>query len=231
MKIERTRRGARIVADDVVLSEILDHAGATHSLFDLLAAAVATLSPGPRFAMLGFAGGGMVAPLRALGCDFPVHAVDLDLGAETLFRELSDGWAGDVHLDKADAGAWLAKRRGKFDAIVEDLSVPSPVGTVKPYVSLDLLPQRIRSRLGTGGVVITNLLPLPGTSWDALYACIANPYLRAVVVHLDDYENRVMIAGDAIPDAREISKRLRTALKSIESDLLRQLRLKTLRFT
>ena len=61
MKIVRTRRGARIVDDDVVLSEILAKPGPTHSLFDLLAAAVATLAPGPRFAMLGFAGGGIVA--------------------------------------------------------------------------------------------------------------------------------------------------------------------------
>ena len=231
MKIVRTRRGARIVADDVVLSEILAKPGPTHSLFDLLAAGVTTLSPGPRFAMLGFAGGGMVAPLRALGCDFAVHAVDLDVGAEALFRELSDGWAGDVRLDEADADQWLARRRKKYDVIVEDLSVPSPAGTVKPYVSFDLLPQRIRMRLQPEGVVIINLLPLPGTEWDAIYARVSSPYQRAVVVHLDEYENRVLIAGDAIPDAREVGQRLRAELRSIGSDVLRQMRLKTLRFT
>ena len=46
MRVERTRRGARIIEDDVVLSEVLAQPGATHSLFDVLAAAVGTLAPG-----------------------------------------------------------------------------------------------------------------------------------------------------------------------------------------
>ena len=53
--------------------------------------------------------------------------------------------------------------------IVEDLSVPSPIGTLKPYVSFDSIPQRIRARLRPNGLVITNLLPLPGTEWDSMY--------------------------------------------------------------
>jgi hypothetical protein len=57
VRIERTRRGARMIEGDVVLSEILARPGPTHSLFDLLAAAVTALSPGPRLAVLGFAGG------------------------------------------------------------------------------------------------------------------------------------------------------------------------------
>ena len=120
MKIERTKRGARIRDDDVVLSEMLAEPGATHSLFDVLAAAVAVLARGPRIAMLGFAGGGMVAPLRAMGCDHPLHCVDLSAEAEPIFRELSSVWAGDVVLDIEDAEAWLLKRRGKFDVIIED---------------------------------------------------------------------------------------------------------------
>jgi len=230
VRVERTRRGARIVDHDVVLSEILAQPGPTHSLFDLLASAVDALAPGPRFAMLGFAGGGMVAPLRAMGCEFPIHAVDLSNTGEKLFRELSADWAGEVTLDVEDADAWLRRKRRVFDVIVEDLSVPSPVGTVKPYVSFDTLPDRIHSRLRPGGVTIINLLPLPGTDWDAMYARVSNRYARALAVHLDEYENRILIAGDAIPNARETGRRLRAPLQRIGSDMLRQMRLRTIRF-
>jgi len=230
VKIERTRRGARILDDDVVLSEILARPGPTHSLFDVLAAAVAALAPGPRFAMLGFAGGGMIAPLRAMGCDIPVRAVDLSDEGEALFRELSDDWAGEVTLDTDDADRWLRKQRGRFDVIVEDLSVPSPVGTVKPYVSFDTLPQRIHSRLRPAGVTIINLLPLPGTEWEAMYARVSMSYRRAVAVHLEEYENRILIAGDALPKARELGRVLRDPLRRIESDMFRQMRLQTIRY-
>jgi hypothetical protein len=230
VKIERTRRGARIRDDDVVLSEILATPGPTHSLFDLLAASIATLAPGPRVAMLGFAGGGIVAPLRALGCGHPLHCVDLSGEAEPVFRELSSEWAGEVHLDLEDAERWLRRRRS-FDFVLEDLSVPSPIGTVKPYVSFDSLPRLIRKRLAPGGVAITNVLPLPGTGWEAIYARLAMPYARAVAVHLEDYENRVVIAGDDIPDARAAGRLLRGALKTLGSDLLRQMRMETLRYS
>ncbi|MHC4955747.1 MAG: polyamine aminopropyltransferase [Planctomycetota bacterium] len=160
-----------------------------------------------------------------------MRAVDLDASGDAVFRELSEGWAGEVTLDIRDADAWLRTRRASFDMIVEDLSVPSPVGTVKPYVSLDTLPERIRSRLAPGGVAVTNLLPLPGTDWDALYARVAATHLRVIVVHLDDYENRIVLAGDALPNARETGQRLREALRVLESDLLRQVKLKTLRYS
>lgn len=230
MKIERTKRGARIRDDDVVLSEILAEPGATHSLFDLLAAAVAALGRGPRIAMLGFAGGGMVAPMRAMGCDHPLQCVDLSDEAEPIFRELSSDWAGEVTLDIEYAEHWLLRRRGKYDVIIEDLSVPSPIGTVKPYVSFDALPAMIHKRLKRTGVAVTNLLPLPGTSWEAIEAQVAAPYRCAFAIELDEYENRVLIAGDDLPDARAVGGQIRSALRELESDMLRQMRVRTLRY-
>ena len=57
------------------------------------------------------------------------------------------------------------------------------------------------------------------------------PYARALAVHLEDYENRVVIAGDEIGDARETGRQLRAALQEIGSDLLRQMRMETLRYS
>ncbi|MHC4666969.1 MAG: hypothetical protein ACYTFD_01065 [Planctomycetota bacterium] len=229
MKVVRTRRGARIVEGDVVLSEILAQPGPTHTLFDVLAACVAALAPGPRFALLGFAGGGMIAPLRAMGFRHPVHAIDLNRAGERVFRELSRDWAGPVDLVRAEAGAWLRRGRRPFDIIVEDLSVPSPAGTVKPYASFDRLPGLIHDRLRPeSGVALTNLLPLPGTAWNALLTRVARPHPRAVVVILDEYENRFVLAGAALPTAAEVSSRVRAALERIDSYQRRRIRFRTL---
>ncbi|MHC4956846.1 MAG: hypothetical protein ACYTGN_00625 [Planctomycetota bacterium] len=229
VRVEKTPRGARLVQDDVTLSEILDHPGATHTLFDVLAACVAALAPGPRFAMLGFAGGGMVAPLRGMGFDGPVEAVDLSRSGEDLFRELSSGWCGDVRLAQDDAVGWLRRQRRPFDVIVEDISTPSPAGVVKPYDSFDALPELMHERLPPSGVAIINLLPLPGTSWDSLIARVAHPWNSALVVHLDEYENRIVIAGDDLPGAAGVSRTLRAALATVKSNQARLISVRTLR--
>ena len=227
MKIVKTRRGARLLQGDVILSEILAQPGPTHTLFDVLAACVAALAPGPRFALLGFAGGGMIAPLRAMGCAHAVDAVDLDRAGERIFRELSGAWTGAVRLAQSDAVPWLRDRR-PFDVIVEDLSVDSPAGTVKPYASFDELPQLVCDRLTPRGVAIINLLPLPGTAWNALLMRVALPHARACVLTLDEYENRFVLAGRALPTAAEISRRVRRALHAIGSDQEKRIAFRTL---
>jgi spermidine synthase len=229
LRIVRTRRGARLVDRDVVLSEVLAQPGATHTLFDVLAACVAALAPGPRVALLGFAAGGMVAPLRAMGFAHALEAVDLDPQGERVFRELSGEWAGQVNVARMDAVQWLEAQRAPFDLIVEDLSVPSPGGTIKPYASIDELPRLMRDRLAPDGIAVTNLLPLPGTSWAALLARAAHPHDRAAVLLLDEYENRFVLAGAGLPDTPEASRRIRAALSAIGSDQARRLQLRTLR--
>ncbi len=227
MRIERTGRGARLLQDDVILSEVLAAAGPTHSLFDVLAACVA-VGGGERFLMLGFAGGGVIAPLRAMGYRHPVDAVDVSLQGEQLFRELSDDWAGDVHLAHDDAVRWLQRTDALWNVIVEDLSTSSPVGVIKPYASFDELPELIRDRLRPGGIAVVNLLPLPGTPWPSMLARVAHPHARSVEITLHEYENRIVVAGDGLPTARVLSAQLRSVLKSIGSNQARKLTLRTL---
>ncbi len=221
MRVVRTRRGLRLVEGDVILSELLARPGPTHCLFDVLAACVRALAPGPRVALLGFAGGGIVAPLRAMGFHHAIEAVDLDPTGEALFRKLSRHWALDVRVDRMDAVEWLAREREPFDVIVEDLSVPSPAGTVKPPVSFADLPPLVRRRLKPLGVAITNLLPQPDASWDELIRPVAKPYSRSVVIELLEHENRLVVAG-AIP--KDPLKPVRAALDAIGSVQARKIR-------
>jgi len=216
------------VQDDVVLSEILARPGATHTLFDVLAACVSALCKGPRFAMLGFAGGGMIAPLRAMGFPHAIDAVDLSRDGEAIFRELSNEWAGTVRVTQADAVTWLRRRKTMHDVILEDLSTPSPAGVIKPYATFDALPDLIRQRLNPGGVAITNMLPLPGTSWQSLQARIAVPHKRSLVIHLDEYENRIICCGEELPDAPTTSRSIRAALRGIDSDQAHRIAVRTL---
>jgi spermidine synthase len=228
VKVVRTRRGARLVQDDVVLSEMLAQPGPTHAFFDVLAAAVAALAPGPRFAMLGFAGGGVMAPLRAMGFEHRVEAVDLSRAGLDLFRELAGTWAGAVRFTQADAAVWLRRRRARYHVIMDDLSTPSSAGVVKPRVSFDTLPALVRDRLRPSGIAIANLLSLPGTPWTSLLARVAWPYRRSVVITLDEYENRIVVSGSALGTAADVSRRVRAALRGIGSQQAPKIAVRTL---
>jgi spermidine synthase len=228
LRIVRTKRGLRLLEDDAILSELLARPGPTHCLFDVLAACVTALAGGPRVALLGFAGGGVVAPLRAMGFPHPIEAVDLDPTGEVLFREMSRHWAGDVRVARMDALDWIARDGAAFDVIVEDLSVTGPEGTVKPAVSFDALPALVQGRLKPEGVAVTNVLPQPGSPWDELIAPVARPHARAAVIDLDEYENRIVIGGSALAEAAEVSRRVRAALDAIGSVQARKIAVRTL---
>jgi hypothetical protein len=229
MRVIRTRRGARVEQGGLVLSEVLDRPGPTHSLFDLLAASVSAFAPGPRCLLLGFAAGGVVAPLRALGWGHPLEAVDLSREGEALFRELSDPWCGRLVLHEAEAARWLASRRRRYDAILEDLSLPIDGEVTKPPVSLDRLPRLMASRLTQRGVAVVNVLPVPGRPWTRLLPHLARPFPQALVLTPSGWENRVLILGRALGTARDASARLRRALEAIGSREARAFRVGALR--
>ncbi|MGQ0613195.1 MAG: hypothetical protein ACT4PV_05600 [Planctomycetaceae bacterium] len=229
MRVVRTATGARLLEGDAILSEVLDRPGPTHCLGDLLAACVAALAPGPRCALLGFAGGGIVAPLRAMGYGHALEAVDLSREGEALFRELAAGWAGEVRLARNEAGAWLRGRPGSYHAIVEDLTVTGVAGTTKPEASFGELPAMVRDALLPGGVAATNLLPHPGRTWPELLRAVAAPFPRAVCIEVRGYFNRVVVAGDALPPAREVAGAVRARLAALGSTMQRRLAFRTQR--
>lgn len=223
MKVVRTARGARLIQGGAILSEILARPGPTHSLFDLLAALIAELAPGPRIALLGFAGGGLLAPLRAMGFEGPIEAVDLDHQAVPLFWELSSAWAGQVSIVESDAASWLCQQ-APFDLIVEDLSVEGEEGETKPELSWQALPGILAAKVAPGGVVVTNLLPVRGVSWNSLQSELAAPFAEARLLELTEYENRVLVCGECLPEARKMTRDLRRAMEGIRSKQARLFR-------
>ncbi len=228
-EVQRTLRGYRMKENGSVLSEILSGPGATNSVFDVLAAAVAEFSPGPEVGLLGFAGGGLIAPLRQAGSTQTVHSVDLDRRGYELFQKVSASWCGPVSFVQADAMDWLRSRRGRFDAVIEDLSIPVPGDVEKPDICWTSLPPLIRQSLKPGGTVILNMLKSSGMNWPTFMPLFANGYEQRYAVHLTEFENRILIAGSLGLSASMVSRRLRRCLRMIGSDQADQFRISTLK--
>jgi len=208
-----------MVQHGTVLSDVLSQPGPTHSVVDAIAAVVQATGCGPSLAMLGFAGGGIVAPLRALGGAQRVAAVDLDESGWRLFRRLSSSWAQSVTFHKADACDWLRALRHDFDVIIEDLSVPVSGNVCKPLVSWRELPPRIFERLKPGGVVVFNLLHPPGMTWEQGIRSILKAGLCTRMVLFEEFENRLIIVGRRLPAARTLSLQIRANLNRLHSRL------------
>lgn len=217
MDIRPTRHGLRLSQHGVVISELRTSPGPTHSVFDVLAALITTLDHGPRVGVLGFAGGGMMAPLAALGFEGHLETVDLDAESFQLFEKHCPEWSRHVRFHLDDAAAWLGRQRRPFDLLMDDLSIPRDGDVHKPAICWERIPELIQGRLSAGGLAIFNLLePRPGR-WNPEFSRIAARFGAARVVHFDEYENRILIAGNDLPKAAALSVRLRSALARIRS--------------
>ena len=219
MRWIRTRKGARLVHGRSIVSELPATPGPTHSVFDLLAVSTVLLSPARRVALLGFAAGGSLAPLRALGCTAKVRAADLDVGGVEIFREIASSWGGDVKVAKAEASAWLRRQRTPFDAVIDDLSISVPGDVRKPDVSFTVLPALAAKKLAPGGVALLNLLPEPGKDWDGVLQHCAAPFKEARTVWFRDWENQFVIGGERLPEPRSLQRAMDAALQRLGSKL------------
>lgn len=229
MLVIPTEHGLRLTQHGVVLSELRTSPGPTHSVFDVLAASIAVLAPAGRVGVLGFAGGGMMAPLRALGVTSVIHSVDLDRSGYDLFCQHCPQWRDGVNWQQADAVAWLQQQSSDFDLLLDDLSVPQNDDVFKPAVSWEVLPELINTRLRPGGFGVFNLLPAPDRTWKTDVKRIVGRFHSARLVKLEDFENRILIAGGKLPDARSLGAQLRQILRQLGSKQADRMQMQTLR--
>ena len=173
MTVTPTKHGLRLSQHGVVISELRTTPGPTHSVADVLAALIAVFAPAGRIGILGFAGGGIMAPLHALGVETTIDSVDLDPVGYHLFLKHCPEWIARVNWQQGDAVAWLRQQPAAFGLLVDDLSVPCEGDVIKPSISWDELPPLIGQRLRPGGVGVFNLLPPSNSKW--------NPDLERIV--------------------------------------------------
>ena len=226
--ITPTKYGLCLSQHGVVISELRTSPGPTHSVFDVLAATIAVLAPKDRIGVLGFAGGGMMSPLRGLGVEAVIDSVDLDRAGYDLFRQHCPEWADGVNWQQADAVAWLREQPRAFGLLMDDLSVPQDGDVFKPAVSWDVLPKLMRSRLCPGGFGVFNLLPAPGGTWNSDLTRIVSVFKTARIIDLDDFENHILITGDVLPTARELGSQLRQSLRHLRSRQAGRIQVRTI---
>lgn len=213
-----TRGGFRLVQNGTVLSELRLKPGPTHSIFDVLAASIALLLRGDRFALLGFAAGSLMGPLRALGIQAPVQAVDLDGLGHEYFEQYCASWAGDLRWTQAEAATWLQAQRGKFDLILDDLSIPLAGDVAKPAISWEVLPKLMRTRLQKSGVALSNLLRPTNSTWREGWQVFQREFGgNCLVIEFQEFENKLLIAGTHGQTARSLTDKLNKLLWKIGS--------------
>jgi spermidine synthase len=227
MDITRTKQGLRMSQHGVVITELRTSPGPTHSVADVLAAFISLLKPEGRIGVLGFAGGGMQAPLCALGVETRIDTVDLDRSAYDIFRRHCPAWIPRVNWQQADAVEWLCAQPEKFDLLVEDLSVPGDGDVFKPSITWEVLPELIRDRLVRDGVAVFNLMAPPSGIWIRELEWMSDLWEMARVVSFDDFTNQILVAGNALPPTRELGAMLRSALRRIRSRQAGRIHLRT----
>jgi len=212
-----TPRGIQLVQHGTLISDVSRRPGATHGFFDLLAALIRLFGEQRRIALLGFAGGGLIAPVRAMGLTDMIHAVDVSLDGFRLFRRLCLPWGEPVSWHQADAFAWLRDRPGAFDLVVDDLSVPGPRDILKPEATWAELPGLMHRALVPGGIAVFNLLKPQVGNWTEGLRRVATPFPHVLEIQTDDYENRVLVGAATPLDARAVSRDMRRHLRSVRS--------------
>lgn len=218
--------GIRLAQGEVVLSELRLLPGPTHSVFDVLASLMHRLAPPGEVAVLGFGAGGIMAPLRALGWDRSLRAVDVDATGHRLFQQWCPAWAEGVDWRESDATAWLRGQRRPFACVLEDLSEPRDGDVHKPVDCWRTLPRLIRRRLGPGGVALFNLVPDADGSWPGLDEVLCL-YPCFVEVCYGEYVNRTLVAGRRLPGTGVVGRWLQADLRGMGSVLAGRTRVST----
>jgi spermidine synthase len=150
--------------------------------------------------VLGLGAGSAARLVRALA---PAARID---GAE---------WSGDVlraarrHIEldalgvqvvHADAREYLARARGSFDVVIEDLFEGSARNVHKPvWVLANGLAAAAR-RVRPGGILVANSIDETGAVARALSAL----FPAQVEIRIEGWDNRVRVAGPSVLQARDL---------------------------
>lgn len=220
------RKGRALEIDGTFASWYEPGLPITGSVWDALAAPFLALPERRRnevrVLVLGLGGGSVARVVRALAPRARIVGVEMSgevLKAARRWLELD---ALDIEVVQADARAYLARTRRRFDYIVEDLFVGKGRDVYKP----DWFPEpgvdEVRRRLAPGGMLVTNTIDEARPMARAL----RQRFPGLLSIEVEDYDNRVLVAGRKGLSARALRQAL--AADPILAATLPRLTLRTL---
>ncbi len=183
----------------------------TGSVWDAIGASVLALAPARRrrVLMLGLGGGSAARVVRALAPRAHIVAVEIDPRVVALARQWFELDDLDIEVVEADARDYLARARGRFDAVIEDVFIGTGRDAVKPEgLPLPGLARAAR-RVRPGGILVSNTLD----EWRQVSRVLADLYPRQACITTAGYDNRVYVAGSG-PGVS--GSRLRAAARATE---------------
>jgi spermidine synthase len=223
--VVRERGGARVLqVDGTFASYWRPGSPRTGSVWDALAAPLAWLPPARRrrILVLGLGGGSAARLARALAPRARIVGVEIDPEVLAAARAAFDLDALGVEVVQADARAFLAAARARFDAVLEDVFVGAGRAVRKPdWLPLPGLAAAAR-RVAPGGLLVANTLD------EAPRAARALRRLCPACVRIDvaDYDNRIVVGGPASLSA--LGLRAAAAAEPVLAPSLRRLSFRTL---
>lgn len=195
------RAGTRtLVVDETFASFYRPGETATGCVWDAIAAPLLALPPlrrrRRRILILGLGAGSVARLARALAPEAEIVGVELDPEVVRLARRHFELDRLGLLVEEADARVWLegaVARRERFDAILEDVFIGQGDDVHKP----DWIPQPAHAQaaklLAPGGIFVSNTLDEHGR----VAAFLSERFPQLVEIQVEDYDNRVLVAGPA----------------------------------
>jgi spermidine synthase len=177
--------------------------------WDLIAAAALLRSDGkPKsILMLGVAGGTALRTLRHLLPDVSLTGIDLD-------SELIDLARREMALDEAkaeiiiaDAYAWMAGNKRKFDVIIDDLYLAGDDDVFRAQSCDQAWLGLVRRSLAPGGILALNLVIGPGhrTKQIATRSDLAKYFPMIRSLRTEGSMNEILVAGEAVASGSQLT--------------------------
>jgi spermidine synthase len=202
VRVQVDRFGKRLIVDETFASLYRPETPATGCVWDALAAPILALAPERRrrVLLLGLGGGSVARLVRALAPEADLVGVELDAEVVRLARAHFGLDALDLEVRVEDARAVLRRETRRFDLVVEDVFVGRGDAVHKPdwlpHPGLDLA----AGLVAPGGLLVSNALD----EARSVAAALNSRFPGLLRIEVEDYDNRIFVAGPATLDARAL---------------------------
>jgi len=204
VRVQSDRWGKRLIVDETFASLYRPDNVATGCVWDALAAPLLALPPARRrrILVLGLGGGSVARILRELAPEALLVGVEFDPEVVRMARKhfALDSLAIELHVE--DALAVLRAEKRRYDLVVDDVFVGRGDAVRKPdwlpHPGLDLAAEI----LAPGGLLVSNTLD----EAPSVAAALARRFAGLVRIEVEDYDNRIFVAGPRRLDARALRR-------------------------